>query len=184
MKLLLEAGPLLAFLIVYACAGIYAATAVMVALSALALAAGRWIDGRYSGLSIFTLVVSTVLGGLTIVLRDPSFIQYKPTVVFAAFALALGCSQFIGDRVALGALFGRVLPLPEIYWRRLNGLWAIYFGVHAVLNLYVAHRYSLQTWVYFKVFGFGAMTALFGMLHVPFLWPQLRAVAATRRSDR
>ncbi|WP_428310046.1 inner membrane-spanning protein YciB [Hydrocarboniphaga sp.] len=175
MKILLEAGPLLAFLIVYALAGIYAATAVMVALSALALFAGRWIEGHYSGLSMFTLVVSSVLGGLTITLRDPTFIQYKPTIVFAAFALALGASHFVGERVALQTLFGKVLPMPDPLWRRVNALWAIYFGIHAVLNLYVAYHYSLQTWVYFKVFGFGAATVLFGLLHVPFLWPQLRA---------
>lgn len=177
MKLLLEAGPLFAFLLVYAYAGIYAATAVMVVLSALALLAGRWIDGRYSRLSVFTLLVSSVLGGLTIVLRDPTFIQYKPTIVFTAFALALGASHFVGERVALQSLFGRVLPLPDRYWRRVNALWAIYFGVHALLNLYVAYQYSLQTWVYFKVFGFGAVTVLFSLLHLPFLWPQLRAVA-------
>jgi len=181
MKLLLEAGPLLAFLLVYAYAGIYAATVVMVALSALALAAGRWIDGRYSALSVFTLIVSSVLGGLTLALRDPSFIQYKPTVVFSAFALALGASHLVGDRVALQGLFGNVLPLPALYWRRLNALWAVYFAIHALLNVYVAYHYSLQTWVYFKVFGFGAVTLLFGLLHLPFLWPQLRAAAATRR---
>ncbi|MDB5968792.1 MAG: septation protein [Hydrocarboniphaga sp.] len=180
MRFLLEAGPLLAFLLAYAYAGIYAATAVMVALSALALVAGRWIEGRYSGLSVFTLIVSSLLGGLTLWLRDPSFIQYKPTVVFGAFALALGASHYVGDRVALQSLFGKVLPLPELYWRRVNALWAIYFGIHALLNLYVAYHYSLQTWVYFKVFGFGATTVLFSLLHLPFLWPQLRAAASRK----
>lgn len=173
MKLLLEAGPLVAFLVVYACSGIYAATGVLVVLSVLALAAGRLIEGLFSGLSLFTVGVSAILGGLTIGLHDPTFIQIKPTIVFAAFALGLSISHWVGRQVIFERLFGTLLPLPPRLWRRVNALWAIYFAMHALLNLYVANRYSLQTWVYFKVFGFGTVTVLFAVLHAPFVWRYL-----------
>jgi intracellular septation protein len=170
MKLLLEAGPLAAFLIVYGLAGIYLATAALIVLSLMALVAGRWIEGRFSGLTLFTVSISVVLGSLTLLLHNPSFIQIKPTVVFTAFTLALGGSHFVGDTVALQRLFGNVWPLPTPLWRKINAAWALYFAVHAVLNLYVAMNFSEQTWVYFKVFGFGAITVLFALAHAPFVW--------------
>ena len=182
MKLLLEAGPLLGFLLVYATAGIYAATAAMVLLSALAVLIGRWRSGHSSRLSLFTLLVSALLGGLTLTLRDPRFIQYKPTIVLGAFALALGATQWTGPRVALQTMFGAVLALPEPLWRRLNLAWALYFATHAVVNVAVARYCSLETWVYFKVFGFGALTALFAVLHLPLIWGPLRAAVQARRA--
>jgi len=170
MKLLLEAGPLVAFLIVYGLSGIYLATAALIVLSLLALLAGRLLEGRFSGLTLFTVSISVVLGSLTLALHNPSFIQIKPTVVFAAFTLALGGSHFVGDTVALQRLFGNVWPLPTPLWRRINAAWAVYFAIHAVLNLYVAMNFSEQTWVYFKVFGFGATTVVFALAHAPFIW--------------
>lgn len=175
MKLLLEAGPLLAFLVVYALSGIYAATLILVLLSLLALGAGRMIEGHFSGLSVFTVAVSVVLGGLTVGLRDPSFIMVKPSVVFVVFAVALTVSHFAGEKVIYERLFGPLLPMPSRLWRRVNALWAAYFAMHAVLNLYVAKTYSEQTWVYFKVFGFGLVTILFALLHAPFVWRYLLA---------
>lgn len=180
LKILLEAGPLIAFLLVYAWRGIYAATGVLVGLSVLALVAGRLHEGRYSPLSLFTVAISVVLGGLTLLYRDTSFIMVKPTVVFTVFALGLGGSHFIGNTVIFQHLFGKALPLPEPLWRRINAIWAVYFAVHAVLNLYVATHYSEQAWVIFKVFGFGAMTVLFGVGHLPFVWRHLRTPRAAQ----
>jgi len=167
LKLLLEAGPLIAFLAVYAWRGIFDATAALVVLSVVALFLGRWIEGRWSPLSLFTVTVSVILGGLTVFYRDASFIMIKPTVVFGVFAIGLGGSHFIGDKVIYERLFGGAVQLPDRVWRRINALWAAYFAVHAVLNLWVATTYSESTWVIWKVFGFGLITVLFGLAHLP-----------------
>lgn len=170
MKLLLEAGPLAAFLLVYAWRGIIDATLALVIGSVIALLAGRLLQGRFSGLSVFTVAVSVVLGGLTVIYKDASFIMVKPTVVFAAFSLGLAGSHFVGDKVMYERLFGNVWMLPSYWWRRINAAWVLYFAVHAVLNMYVATQYSERTWVYFKIFGFGLMTLVFGVAH----WPLIR----------
>jgi intracellular septation protein len=174
VKLILEAGPLVAFLLVYFSAGIYAATTVLIVTSLLGLLIGRVLAGHFSLTSLITVAISLIFGGLTIALHDPIFIKIKPSIIFAGFAIALVISQFRGERVLIDRMFGRLVPAPETLLRRINAIWAAYFAIHAALNLHGATSYPDATWVIFKVFGFGALTVIFGLGHLPFVWPYLR----------
>ena len=58
-------------------------------------------------------------------------------------------------------MMGQNLSMPEKTWGRLNLYWAIFFGLMGVLNLFVANRFSTDTWVTFKLFGILGLTLLF-----------------------
>jgi len=50
-------------------------------------------------------------------------------------------------------MLGHALELPSALWPRLNLCWVLFFAFLAYLNIFVATRFSEQTWVNFKTFG-------------------------------
>ncbi|MDD3762163.1 MAG: septation protein A [Nevskiales bacterium] len=169
MKILLDFAPALLFFGAYYFFGIYTATTVLI-VSLFALVAIYWIMERRLHKSHFiTALVAAALGGLTLYIHDPAFIQYKPTVVYALFALALLASHVVGDKVLLARLPQKTIELPDAVWRKVNLAWAGFFAFSAVLNIYVASNFSESTWVKFKTFGFTGLMFVFMMAHIPFL---------------
>jgi len=169
MKFLLDMLPALAFFGAYYLADIYTATiALIVSLFLLVTIYWFW-EKRLHKAHFITAMVALVLGGITLAVHDPAFIKYKPTVVYAVFALALLGSHLVGDRVLLARLPQKSIQLPQPVWRKVNFVWALFFAFCAVLNLYVAANFSEATWVKFKTFGFTALMFVFLLAHAPFL---------------
>jgi len=169
MNMLLDFAPALLFFGAYYLYGIYVATAVLI-VALIALVGVYWLrEKRIHKAHFITALVAAALGGLTLWIRDPAFIQFKPTAVYAVFALALLASHVIGDKVLLARLPQKTIQLPDPVWRRVNIAWAAFFAFCAVLNLYIAQHFSEKVWVQFKTFGFTGLMFLFLMAHVPFL---------------
>ena len=126
---------------------------------------------------IFSLALITVLGGITIVLADPAFIQWKPTVLNWAFAAAFFLSIFIGEKNLVERMMGSQLDLPDYVWTRLNLSWVAFFLISGTANLYVAFFYDIdaqpdvrmETWVNFKLFGLMGLTIVFVVLQAIYL---------------
>ncbi len=173
MKALLDFSPALLFFGAYYLADIYTATIVLIV--ALFLLVGvYWLrDRRIHKTHLITAIAAGLLGGLTLWIRDPAFIQYKPTAVYAVFALALLLSHVIGDKVLLARIPQKTIELPDPVWRKVNLAWVGFFAFCALLNVYVAQHFSEETWVQFKTFGFTALMFVFFIAHVPFLRPYL-----------
>jgi intracellular septation protein len=169
MAAVLDLIPAVLFVAAYAYYGLYTATAVLI-VACFALVAVLWLrNRRVPKMQLAVAVVAGIFGGLTLALHDPEFIKIKPTVFYAALALALLASQFIGDKVLLARIPQAVVVMPDAVWRRVNLAWVLFFVGCAVLNLYVATHYSEATWVKVKAFGFSALMFAFLLLHAPFL---------------
>lgn len=100
-----------------------------------------------------SLVLVVLLGGATIWLHDESFIKWKPSLLYWAMGLSLWGSQVVLKRNLLRSLMGGQVELPARIWRRLNFAWVSFFGCMGLLNMWVAHSFSTEVWVDFKVFG-------------------------------
>jgi len=157
MNQLLEWAPLLAFFVVFKLFGIYWATATLMVLCIAVLLIHRRSTGRYKTIHVITAVVVLTLGTATLVLHDKRFIQWKPTILFGAAALAFLGSFFIGRqplaRHMLTGVFSEPLEVTPRAWSVLNSLWVLWFAALAATNIYVAREYSEAVWVNFKVFG-------------------------------
>lgn len=167
-KLAIELGPLLVFFAVNAAAGIYAATAVFMAATLVALGVAWW---RYHKIPIMPLVsgaVVLVFGTLTLYLRDDTFIKLKPTIVYLTFAAFLGAGLMLKKPV-LELLLGSVFNLTEPGWRKLTLRWVVFFIAMAVVNEFVWRNVSTDVWVSFKAFGFLPLTFLFALAQVPLM---------------
>jgi intracellular septation protein len=168
MKLVIELGPLLLFFGANATWGIYVATAVFMVATLVALAVA-WL--RYHKVPIMPLVsgvIVLVFGGLTLYLRDDTFIKLKPTIVYSMFALLLA-GGLLMKKPLLELLFGPMFSLTDEGWRKLTVRWIVFFIAMAVLNEIVWRNFSTDAWVSFKAFGFLPLTFIFAMLQVPLM---------------
>ena len=165
VKLLIELGPLLAFLLTLAIAGIMWATGVLMVAAVLALAASWHVFGRIAAIPAVTALLVVVFGGLTLWLDDARFIKVKPTIVNLLFAglLTLG---LILRRPFLKSLLGEAINLTQEGWRRLTTRWIFFFLGLALLNEIVWRNFSDAVWGTFKALGILSLTALFAMAQI------------------
>ena len=140
--------------------------------------AGFWFKHRrFERMHIFSLTLISVLGGVTIFFGDPTFIQWKPTLLNWVFALVFFASQFVGEKNMVQRMMGGQLTLPDKIWLRLNLSWVAFFIASGAANLYVAFYYGLDMdekarmdfWVNFKLFGLMGLTFVFVIAQAVYL---------------
>lgn len=161
MKMLADLFPVLLFFIAYQLFDIYVATQVAIAAAVVQVAYHKLRHGKVENMHWVTLGLLAVFGGLTLALRDPTFIKWKPTVVNWLFGAAFLFSQLFMKRSLLQRMMDHAVTLPDSAWLRLNVAWVAFFFAMGVLNLYVAYNYPEAVWVNFKLFGFLGLTLLF-----------------------
>jgi intracellular septation protein len=177
MQALLEFAPLLAFIIAYYVGGLYTATAVLMVAMVVLLAVDFFVQRRIPPMHALSAVLVFVLGAATLLFHDKHFIQLKPTALFWLAGVAFLGSYWIGERTLTERLLSAALQdqirVPQSVWRRLNGLWVVFYGLLGGLNLVLAWYASEKVWVNFKVFGLTLLTLVFVGAQV--LWLTRRA---------
>ena len=153
MKFLFDLFPVILFFVAYKFGGIYLATGVAMAAT-IAQIAWLWFRGRpIDSMLWVSLVIIMVFGGMTLILQDETFIKWKPTVLYWAFAVTLlGGTLFLKKNLMRTLLAGQ-MDLPEVAWAKLNWSWIGFFVFMGVANLFVAFNFSTDDWVNFKLFG-------------------------------
>lgn len=171
--MLLDYLPLVVFFGAYQLYDIYAATAALMAASAV-LVAGYWLIRReIPRAHAATAALALVFGGLTLAVHDPLFIKLKPSVVYLLFAAVLAGSAFIGAKPLLQRALEAQIRVPAPVWRRANWLCTGFCLGCAGLNLLVAFRFSEAVWVNFKLFGMLALSVAFMIGLMLYLMPHM-----------
>jgi intracellular septation protein len=159
MQALTEFAPLVAFFVAYVLGGLYVATAVLMA-AMLALLALDWLRlKRIPPMHSVSAVLVLIFGSATLVLHNPLFIQWKPTVFFWLVSLAFLGSAWIGERTlaerllsaTLAEAFGERLLMSGALWRRLNLLWVVFYALLGALNVVVLEYLSERAWAVLKL---------------------------------
>ena len=180
MQAVLNLLPLAAFGLAYHFGGIYAATAVLMVAMVLLVAVDYLWQGRVAPIHAYSTVLVLVFGTLTLVLHDPRFLKWKPSILLWSLALAFVASQWIGRVNLAQRMFESALPehqaLGRATWMRVNVLWALAFALLGALNLWVARAASEATWVHFKIYGLTAILMLLSIAQA--LWLQSRSQTA------
>ena len=165
LKSALEFGPVALFFIAYIWLkdevfqfggteyeGFIIVTAGFVPLMILSTLALWKLTGTLSKMQIFTVVLVTVFGGLSVWQNDKSFLQMKPTILYLLFASILGFG-LLRKQSYLQYMMGEMMPLQDRGWMILTQRMALLFLALAVLNEVIWRNMSEETWVYFKTFG-------------------------------
>lgn len=161
MKFLFDLFPVILFFIAFKFFGIYTATAVAILATIAQIIYCKIRYGVVEKMLLVSGVIITVFGGATLLLKDPSFIQWKPTILYWLFALGLLGSQYLFQKNPIRSVMEKQVSLPDPVWRKLNVAWALLFVALGFLNLYVAFNYSQDTWVNFKLFGITGIMFIF-----------------------
>lgn len=128
------------------------ATAVAVVVGILQAAFAWFRHKKLDTMQWVGLVLIVVFGGATVLLRDPRFIMWKPTLLFWAGALALSGSYLLGKN-GLKAVMGKELVLEEQVWGKLTWMWVFFLVFMGVANIAVAYIFTEEQWVNYKLFG-------------------------------
>jgi len=192
MKQLLEFLPLIIFVVVYQMSGttlslgsseytfdgIYTATIALMLATVLQVLIVKLVWGLVEKRLLGVAGAVIVFGGATVLLRDPVFIFWKPTV----FNWALAGIHVVWH-VALGkCFFQELLPdeieMPKHAWTRVTFVSTCHFFMVGAVNLYVAYNFSMDTWVSFKLWSAVLFTILWagviGVIIGPYLKEDLK----------
>jgi len=147
---------------------LFVATALFIVATLTALIVSLVLTRRLPIMPFVTGVVVVIFGGLTLWLKDETFIKMKPTIVNALFGGALLGGLLFG-RSLLGYVFDAVFKLTAEGWRKLTFRWGIFFFVLALLNEVVWRNFSTNMWINFKVFGIMPITFIFALTQLPLI---------------
>lgn len=152
MKQLLEFFPILLFFIAFKLADIYVATAVVMMATVVQVAFIWFRYRKVETMQWVTLGLVLIMGGATLYFQNAWFIKWKFSVIEWLFGLVFLGSHFIGKKPLFERMMSANMTLPDVVWKRLNLLWALFFISVGFLNVYVMFNYSTEEWVYFKTF--------------------------------
>jgi intracellular septation protein len=169
MKFLFDLFPVALFFVAFKIAGIYVATAVAIAASLLQVGWLKLRKQRVHPMLWASLGIIVVFGGATLVLKDDTFIKWKPTVLYWLFGVVLAVSATAFRRNLIQMMLSEQVQLPGPIWARLNWAWVAFFVFMGAANLYVAFNYSLDLWVNFKLFGGMGLMLAFVVIQSLFL---------------
>jgi len=188
MKQLLEFLPLIIFVVVYQMSGttlslgsseytfdgIYTATIALMLATVLQVLIVKLVWGLVEKRLLGVAGAVIVFGGATVLLRDPVFIFWKPTV----FNWALAGIHIVWHVVLGKCFFQELLPdeieMPKHAWTRVTFISTCHFFMVGAVNLYVAYNFSMDTWVSFKLWSAVLFTILWAGVIGVIIGPYLR----------
>jgi intracellular septation protein len=180
LSLLLDFGPLLVFFLTYKGAGwmmgagnpvtaMSLGTAAFMAAIAIAVIISKVKLGKVSPMLWLSALLVLFFGSLTIYFHDQRFIQIKPTIIYAFFALMLFAGLVRGKALLKYLLQAAYDGLSEEGWRKLSRNWAWFFVGMAVANEAMRASLSFDAWLSIKVWGVTIVSFLFAAANIPML---------------
>ena len=178
----IDFGPLILWLIVYfSTKDVLLSTGVFMAATTVAIAASWFVYRHISALLIFSGAMVLGFGGLTLWLKDPQYIQMKPTAYYLLVAAILGFGIVTG-RPTIKLVLGHAYPgLTDIGWAKLTRNWALFFVALAAATEAVWRHTSMDFWLGYKLWGAMPATLLFAFANIPMLMQH--GLAAEKAED-
>jgi intracellular septation protein len=180
LKLALEVGPIIIFFLAYRMAPvpegletterqleqILFSTKVFIPVILASLAVSYVLTRKLPKMAVITAVVVTIFGGLTLYLRDDTFVKIKPTILYLLFAGILGFGLLRGQSY-LKYLMDELIPMTHEGWIKFTVRFVVFYLVLAALNEFVWRMYGTDTWVNFRTFILPLANFVFVMAQLP-----------------
>ncbi len=164
MQMLLDFLPVVAFIGAYALTqDFYIATTVLMIAMPVMLLGGWLMTRKINKVHLVSTLLVLVLGSVTLLLRNPLFLAWKPTVLNWALGIVCLGSNYFGAKPLMQRFLGASVELHPPQWRLLTNAWGLFFLALGAINIFVFYRYAEQTWVYFKLWGLMGLTFAFAI---------------------
>ena len=164
MKILIDFLPIVIFFAVYRLSDIYLATIAIIVTMLLQIIYQWLFTIQINRMLLTSTLLVTIFGGITLLFRNPIFIQWKPTIVNWIFALAFLFTHFFGEKTLIEIMMGKTINLEKKLWKKMNLMWFFNFIFLGAINLYVVYNFSEETWVNFKLFGMLGITFIMAII--------------------
>ena len=161
MKFFIDLLPVIIFFAVYKYSDIFYATFSAIIVSVFLAITTYLIKKKIEKMVLINTLLITFLGGLTILLKDNTFIMWKPTAIYWLFALVLIVSQLLFKKNLMKQMLGKQVTLQDHAWNHVSMNVIIFMIGIGILNLYVAFNFDENTWVNFKLFGITFLLFMF-----------------------
>jgi len=183
MKVFFDLFPVILFFIGFKLYDIFIATAIAIGATIALIIYSKIRHGKVEKMLMINGLIISVLGGITLLLQDKTYIMWKPTVLYWLLAVALLVSNLFFKKNLIQQMMGKMLNPPAHIWHKLNWIWIIFLTFLGFLNLYVAFNYSESAWVNFKLFGVTGMMFVFMIVQTLILKNHLIEQAADQRQE-
>lgn len=182
LNLVVDFGPVLVFFLLYrqfspadhenAIAEVLAvikATVGFMVAAVIALVVSKWKLGRIAPMLWLSTALIVGFGALTIVLRDPVWIQIKPTAIYLLFGISLLVGVWRGKALLQYLLQSAFEGLEDAGWMKLSRNWGLFFLGLAALNEGLRQYLSFGDWLAAKLWLFMPLSFLFTFTQIPML---------------
>lgn len=182
LNVVVDYGPLAVFFIVYwfyapadkndsigVILAVVRSTGAFILAAIVALAASKLVLGKISRMLLLSTILIVGFGGLTVVLRDPFYVQVKPTVLYLFFGAVLLIGWLRGKALLQWLLEAAFEGLNEEGWLKLSRNWGFFFFFLAALNETLRHFLSFGDWLAAKLWVFMPLSFLFTFTQLPML---------------
>lgn len=166
MKFFLDFFPLAIFVGIYTYSSaeqpMYPAVQGLMVAVVIQTIGTRLLTGEFEKLHLWVLAITLVFGALTLIFRDPAFVQWKASIVVWLTAAVFAFRQLISKKLLIKEMMQSIVEeleeVPEKIWKKINLSWPIAYVIFGFVNLYIAYNFSEAFWVKFKLFGLLALT--------------------------
>ena len=187
LNLVVDYGPVLVFFLTYRqfspsghndpigeMLAVVKSTGAFMVAAVAAVVVSRWRLGRVSPMLWLSTLLIVGFGGLTILLRDPIWIQIKPTAIYMLFGTVLLVGVRRGQAYLKYLLEAAFEGLSEQGWLKLSRNWGLFFFFLALLNEGLRRYYNVEngnfgTWISMKLWLFMPLSFLFTFTQLPML---------------
>ena len=171
---IIEFLPVIIFFVSYKMtSNLILATTLIVGSCVVATIAEAIITKKLSRMQVFLVFAVLIFGVPTILLKDPSIIKWKVTVVNMILATAIFFFQFILKKNPFFFFLWKELPLPDKAFATLSVYWMVFFFFSGLLNIVIAFylpdlfgipkEYAEELWVDYKTFGNSIINVIFAL---------------------
>ncbi len=108
-----------------------------------------------------SLAIIVFFGGATLYFHNPTFIQWKPTVLYWLFGTILLFAATVLKKNLMQQLMDSQIVLPDHVWPKLNGAWIAFLFAMGAANLFAMRLLSCDGWVSFKLYGLTGLMFVF-----------------------
>ena len=148
---LAELGPVIAFFVAGRFIDFYAAVAVLMAGTSLAVAASWYLERHVPLLPILSAIFVLIGGAITLFFRADDAIIIADTVYYGLVALVLLLS-LLRKQLVLKKMFGLVFAMSDTGWRILSWRWFWFLTAAALANETVRILATPDIWVEYRFY--------------------------------
>ena len=136
----------------------------------------KFSKGKVNAKLFYAWVALILLGSLTVLFRDPIFLQWKLSIINWIFAAIIIGNHLLKRpplmKYIMGSADNAFKGMTDKNWTFVSLLWGYVFLFQGTINLYFIFYTSLTTWVNFKFFGILAINLITALIMVIYLSQQ------------